>query len=373
MNDLRWILLIAGALLIAGIYFWGLRTRSRNAADREARRPAVFSGGGNTFESPASGERASVPGDADTPASAASVTRRIEPSVSLDDDIETTPAIERRGEFREVTDDRDGAAPTAIPPPRSRREPTLTGRAEPAATARPDTYAAPRPEPTLTTRAEPIAPEAPRPATPVRTERPAPARTERAPADEMRTAASPAAAAAPVTSPTPAHVAASAPAPAQAPTATESTTTADTVKTKRPPQKIFAVRVTAAASSRITGDRILEALQAEGLQFGKYQIFHRLHDNGRPLFSVASLRDPGTFDLQEMPLLQYPGVLVFAVLPGPASASEAFDEMLFTARALATHLGGALADEQGTPLTAHRAGRLREEALEFERTVLGAA
>jgi FtsZ-interacting cell division protein ZipA len=65
----------------------------------------------------------------------------------------------------------------------------------------------------------------------------------------------------------------------------------------------------------------------------------------------------------------YPGILVFAVLPGPVGAGEAFDEMLFTARALATHLDGALADDKGVPLTAHRAGRLREEALEFERSV----
>lgn len=365
MNDLRWILLLAGALLIAGIYFWGLRTRSRNAAERDARRPAVFSGGdGNTFESPSATERAAAKGEVDAPASPASATRRIEPSVSLDDDIETTPAIERRGEFREVADDRDGAAAATVPPPRSRREPTLTGRAEPSTTARLDTLAATRTEPTLAPRAEPIAPEAPKVATPVRTER-APERTERPPADETRPAASTAATTAPVSGTTPASAPAS--------TAAEATTTADTAKSKRPPQKIFAVRVTAAGSSRFTGERILEALQAEGLQFGKYQIFHRLHDSGRPLFSVASLRDPGTFDLQEMPLLQYPGVLVFAVLPGPAGASEAFDEMLFTARALATHLGGALADEQGTPLTARRAGQLREEALEFERTVAGAA
>jgi FtsZ-interacting cell division protein ZipA len=43
--------------------------------------------------------------------------------------------------------------------------------------------------------------------------------------------------------------------------------------------------------------------------------------------------------------------------------------MLFTARALATHLEGALSDDKGVPLTAQRAGRMREEALEFERSL----
>jgi transcriptional regulator with XRE-family HTH domain len=126
------------------------------------------------------------------------------------------------------------------------------------------------------------------------------------------------------------------------------------------------------AEANSIGGPNIEALQAEGLQFGRYDIFHSLHADGRPVFSVASLRDPGTFDVQTMADTQYPGILVFTVLPGPVGAGEAFDDMLFTARALATHLEGALADEKGVPLTAHRAGRLREDALEFERSLTAA-
>jgi hypothetical protein len=109
-------------------------------------------------------------------------------------------------------------------------------------------------------------------------------------------------------------------------------------------------------------------LRAEGLGFGRYEIFHHLHDDGRPIFSVASLKEPGTFDIESMETTQYPGVAMFAVLPGPVPAADAFDDMIFTARALATHLNGALADERGAPLTALRVGKLREEALEFERS-----
>ena len=119
----------------------------------------------------------------------------------------------------------------------------------------------------------------------------------------------------------------------------------------------------------MSGQHILEALHAEGLRFGRYDIFHSLHGDGRPVFSVASLRDSGTFDPQAMAESDYPGILVFVVLPGPVSAAEAFDDMLFTARALATHLEGTLADDKGVPLTAQAAGRMREEALEFERSL----
>jgi cell division protein ZipA len=133
------------------------------------------------------------------------------------------------------------------------------------------------------------------------------------------------------------------------------------------PQKIMAIRVSAQAPARFDGTDLLDALRAEGLGFGRYDIFHRLHDDGRPIFSVTSLREPGTFDLQEMPNSQYTGIAMFTVLPGPVSAVDAFDEMVFTARALATHLSGALADERGAPLTALRVNKLREEVLEYER------
>ena len=135
----------------------------------------------------------------------------------------------------------------------------------------------------------------------------------------------------------------------------------------RRPQKILAIRVTASAPARFDGAQLLAALRAEGLGFGRYEIFHCLHEDGRPIYSVASLREPGTFDIEAMPTTYYPGVAMFAVLPGPVPAAEAFDEMIFSARALATHLSGSLTDERGAPLTTLRVGKLREEALEFER------
>ena len=96
------------------------------------------------------------------------------------------------------------------------------------------------------------------------------------------------------------------------------------------------------------------AASREGLEFGRYEIFHRLHDDGRPLFSVASLREPGTFDPEAMAGTRSRASRCSRVLPGPLPASEAFDELIFTARALARTLGGTLQDERGAPLTVQR-------------------
>jgi cell division protein ZipA len=138
-------------------------------------------------------------------------------------------------------------------------------------------------------------------------------------------------------------------------------------ESERPKQKIVAVRVVATPPLRFEGTKLAEVVRSEGLEYGRYEIFHNLHTDGRPIYSLASLREPGTFDLGSMPTTAYPGVALFAVLPGPLSAIETFDQLIFTARAFAAQLGGTLADDRGAPLTVHRITRLREEMVAFER------
>src|SRR5690348_7286941 len=64
-------------------------------------------------------------------------------------------------------------------------------------------------------------------------------------------------------------------------------------------RKILSVRI-AMVPQRVEGAKLLESLQAESLQHGKYSIFHRLHTDGSVVFSVASMVEPGTFDLEKM-------------------------------------------------------------------------
>jgi len=132
-------------------------------------------------------------------------------------------------------------------------------------------------------------------------------------------------------------------------------------------QRIVALRVVAPLPSRFEGSLLHEAVLAERFEFGRYEIFHRLDASGRPVLSLASLREPGTFDPATMAGAAYAGVALFAVLPGPLTAQQAFEELLVAARALAGRLGGHMQDERGVPLTAQRVVRLREEMLAFDR------
>jgi cell division protein ZipA len=136
-------------------------------------------------------------------------------------------------------------------------------------------------------------------------------------------------------------------------------------------QRIVAIRVTAPSPSRFEGSLLQEALAAEGFEFGRYQVFHRLDKTGQPVISLASLREPGTFDPATMAGAAYAGVALFSVLPGPLPAQQAFEELLVVGRSLAGRLGGNLQDERGAPLSVQRVAQLREEMTSLDRARSG--
>jgi cell division protein ZipA len=298
MSELRWILLIAGVVLIVALYLFGSRNRQRNPAELD--RPLRV--------------------DPPRPPPVAE-TSRLEPRISLAD-AETLDALD-------PSDEDDDAPPAPLSPP-PRREPGAVLR--PEARIEPPTAAgAPiRPEPGL--RAESTL----RPGIAARDTaalREGNARREEAPTRSEQRPAAPA---------------------------------------SRGPQKIVAIRVTAAHPSRFDGALLREVVTAARFTHGRYEIFHRLDADGRPIMSLASLIEPGTFDPSKMDMAAYPGIALFTVMPGPLPAARAFDELLDTARALANRLGGQLQDDRGAPLSVQRVFKLREEVVAFERT-LGAA
>jgi cell division protein ZipA len=131
-------------------------------------------------------------------------------------------------------------------------------------------------------------------------------------------------------------------------------------------QKIVTIRVCAPGDTRWSGAELMAALERHGLSLGRYQVFHRNHVDGRSLFCVASLVEPGTFDLSTMAQDEFRGVTVFAVLPGPLEPLETFDELFATARGLAEELSGMLQDAKGMSLSVPRAAALRAEVEGFQ-------
>ena len=135
--------------------------------------------------------------------------------------------------------------------------------------------------------------------------------------------------------------------------------------------KIVAIRLMARTDGGFPADKLILALREEGLRHGSYGIFHRLdeEDESRSDFSVASLVEPGSFDLTRVKKDYYPGVSIFLMLPGSGNAIGVFDDMLTTSRALAQKLDGELLDEEGSTLSIQRERYLREEIIQFEHQI----
>jgi FtsZ-interacting cell division protein ZipA len=136
-----------------------------------------------------------------------------------------------------------------------------------------------------------------------------------------------------------------------------------------PQQKIVTVRVCAPGEARWSGATLLSALELHGLAYGRYQVFHRRHVDGRSLFCVASLIEPGTFDVASMSAEEFRGITLFAVLPGPVEPLLTVDELLGAARGLAQELAGMVQDSKGLPLSPQRAAALRDDVARFQASL----
>lgn len=143
---------------------------------------------------------------------------------------------------------------------------------------------------------------------------------------------------------------------------------------QRPPgfpvDKIVTLYVAARSGEALHGSDIVVAAEKVGLRFGAMHIFHRLVDGRRdagPVFSVANMVKPGYFDLDRMAELTTSGLSLFATLPGPLSALDAWDTMLPAAQRLAELLDAELLDEDHNALGRQRIAGLREELRDWDR------
>lgn len=141
-------------------------------------------------------------------------------------------------------------------------------------------------------------------------------------------------------------------------------TVSEEEKAKPPPDRIVALRLVPRAGE-LPAERAVAALRNSGLEHGKYSIFHRQLGTNREGFSVASLTEPGTFDVDHLGSTTIAGLSFFVVLPGDGDPVARFDAMVETARALSVELAADLFDERGSSWSSQRERYLREELIEY--------
>jgi cell division protein ZipA len=134
---------------------------------------------------------------------------------------------------------------------------------------------------------------------------------------------------------------------------------------ERAVERVIALRLVPRTGDEISTESAVLALRALRLRHGRYGIFHHLSDGGETRYSVASLTEPGSFDLTKLVGSTIAGLSVFMVLPGRGDPVERFDMMIATARDLAQTLDADLLDERGSSWSIQRERYIREEIIEY--------
>ena len=85
-----------------------------------------------------------------------------------------------------------------------------------------------------------------------------------------------------------------------------------------PPKKVVTVRFVPRSGAELRVESAVLALREAGLQHGRYGIFHYPveEDEHEAAFSVASLVEPGSFDLTNLKEATLPGMSFFMVASG---------------------------------------------------------
>ncbi|OUD13064.1 cell division protein ZipA [Thioflexithrix psekupsensis] len=137
---------------------------------------------------------------------------------------------------------------------------------------------------------------------------------------------------------------------------------------------IIALFVAAAHQNYFNGVDLFAVFEELGLRYGRMKIYHH-YGLGElkveePIFSVANMVEPGTFDPTNSEELATPGVALFMRLPGPFGGRVALELLLNHAQKLAELLEGTVLDERRKPLTAKTIEQLRQRVAQFEQQLV---
>ena len=125
----------------------------------------------------------------------------------------------------------------------------------------------------------------------------------------------------------------------------------------------FLIQVSLVASDDefFNGEDLRDALVEQNLIFGDMGIYHRYdRDYREPLFSIASLVEPGTFPVEDMANFECPGIVLFFQPSQVADPLSVYDDLISTCHELAVRLDGVEWDERREPLTEEKIQHMRE-------------
>ncbi len=133
-----------------------------------------------------------------------------------------------------------------------------------------------------------------------------------------------------------------------------------------PEEAVLVFTILARDGSSLSGESINSVAQANDMVFGEMDIYHRMDEANKSVFSLVNMVKPGSFDPSTIHELSTPGISLFLQLPGPSNAVDAFDDMLHTAHRMSEMLEARLCDRRRQPVTESVIEEYRKIAASFD-------
>ena len=133
------------------------------------------------------------------------------------------------------------------------------------------------------------------------------------------------------------------------------------------PNDIVVLYILAKPNKQLVGSQVNSSAQAMGLSFGDMDIFHYSKD-GRNVFSLANMLEPGSFDASTIHDLKTTGLTVFMRIQGDDPLDD-LTEMLQRSYQLAGLLDARLCNHRREPLTEQDAENYRTQVTKFTSNI----
>ena len=136
-----------------------------------------------------------------------------------------------------------------------------------------------------------------------------------------------------------------------------------------PEMQVIVLNVHCAGSEPFVGTKLFDSMQQNGLLYGEMDIFHRHSDlsgTGKVLFSVANMMQPGTLEHADPAEFTTKGISFFMTLPCYGDPEQNFKLMLKTAQQIADDLGANVLDDARNLMTPNRLDAYRAQIQSFK-------
>ncbi|PQJ61190.1 cell division protein ZipA [Vibrio chagasii] len=132
--------------------------------------------------------------------------------------------------------------------------------------------------------------------------------------------------------------------------------------------EVIVLNVHCAGEIPFVGTELFRSMENNGLTYGEMSIYHcfaQSADEPKVIFSVANMMQPGTLEHDAPADFTTKGISFFMTLPCYGQADQNFNVMLSAAQKIADDMGGNVLDESRNLMTPNRLSDYRKQIRDF--------